>query len=43
MHGVIALLLPSILERLGIDRKTWLNNSMEFEQIYNRRFVKNVG
>ena len=39
-RGAIALHLPSILERLGIDRKTWLTNATAFEQIYNKRFAK---
>ena len=39
-RGAIALHLPPILERLGIDRKTWLNNATAFEQIYNNRFAK---
>ena len=39
-RGAIALQLPSILERLGIDRKTWLTNTTAFEQIYNKRFAK---
>lgn len=39
-RGAIALHLPPILERLGIDRKAWLNNATAFEKIYNRRFAK---
>ena len=38
--GAIALHLPSILKRLGIDRKTWLNNATTFEEIYHKRFAK---
>ncbi|WP_295873048.1 transposase [uncultured Zhongshania sp.] len=39
-RGAIALHLPPILERLGIDRKAWLNNATAFEQIYRQRFAK---
>jgi hypothetical protein len=39
-RGSIPLNLPPILERLGIDRKSWLNNATAFEQIYNKRFAK---
>jgi hypothetical protein len=39
-RGAITLKLPPILERLGIDKKTWLNNATSFEQIYNKRFAK---
>jgi hypothetical protein len=39
-RGAIALHLPSSLERLAIDRKTWLTNATAFEQIYNKRFAK---
>jgi hypothetical protein len=38
--GVIALHLPPIVERLGVDRKTWLNSVTAFEKIYNTRFAK---
>ena len=39
-RGAIALDLPPILERLGIDRKVWLNNATAFEKIYRQRFAK---
>jgi REP element-mobilizing transposase RayT len=39
-RGAIALSMPPILDRLGINRKTWLNNATAFEQIYNKRFAK---
>ncbi|MBU1833050.1 MAG: transposase [Gammaproteobacteria bacterium] len=39
-RGAIALHLPPILERLGIDQKTWPNNATAFEQIYRQRFAK---
>ena len=39
-RGSIALHLPPILERLGIDQKAWLNNATAFEQIYRQRFAK---
>jgi hypothetical protein len=37
-RGAIPLHLPSILERLGVDRKTWLYNATNFEKIYHQRF-----
>ncbi|WP_101758156.1 transposase [Oceanicoccus sp. KOV_DT_Chl] len=39
-RGAIALHLPPILERLGIERKTWLINATAFEKIYHKRFAK---
>ena len=39
-RGAIATELPPILERLAIDRNTWLNNATAFEQVYNKRFAK---
>ena len=42
-RGAIALNLPSIIDRLGIDRKSWLNNATAFEQIYSKRFAKKRG
>jgi REP element-mobilizing transposase RayT len=39
-RGAIAMGLPPILERLGIDRKVWLNNATAFEKIYRQRFAK---
>ena len=39
-RGAIALHLPPILERLGINRKTWLNNATAFEKNYNQCFAK---
>ncbi|MDF1692494.1 MAG: transposase [Zhongshania sp.] len=38
--GAIALHLPKIIERLGIDRKTWLNNVTAFEKNYRQHFSK---
>jgi hypothetical protein len=37
-RGAIQLHLPPILDRLGIDRKTWINNATNFEKIYHQRF-----
>jgi hypothetical protein len=37
-RGAIALHLPPILNRIGIDGKTWLTNSSQFEKIYHRHF-----
>ena len=39
-RGAIALHLPPILERLGIDQKTWLDNATAFEKVYKKRFAK---
>ena len=39
-RGAIASNLPPILERLGINQKTWLNNATAFEQIYRQRFAR---
>jgi len=39
-RGAIMQNLPPILERIGIDRKTWLNSATKFEQIYRQRFAK---
>ena len=39
-RGAIALHLPPILERLGLDQKTWLNNATSFEAIYQKRFSR---
>ena len=39
-RGAIALHLPPILECLGIDQKTWLNNTTTFEAIYQQRFAR---
>lgn len=39
-RGAIALHLPPILDRLKIERKTWLNNVSAFEKIYKKRFAK---
>jgi hypothetical protein len=39
-RGVIALNLPPILDRLGIDQTSWLKNATAFEQIYTKRFAK---
>ena len=39
-RGAIAQNLPPILDRLGIDQKTWLNNATAFEQIHRQRFAK---
>jgi hypothetical protein len=37
-RGAIPLHLPPILNRLGVDRKTWINNATNFEKIYHQRF-----
>ena len=37
-RGAIPLHLSPILDRLGIDRKAWLNNATNFEKIYHQRF-----
>ena len=37
-RGAIPLHLSPILDRLGIDRKTWINNATNFEKIYHQRF-----
>ncbi|WP_101757229.1 transposase [Oceanicoccus sp. KOV_DT_Chl] len=39
-RGAIAPQLPLILQRLGINRNTWLNNATAFEQIHHKRFAK---
>jgi REP element-mobilizing transposase RayT len=39
-RGAIPLHLPPILDRLGIDRKTWLANVTGFEKVYQKRFAK---
>jgi REP element-mobilizing transposase RayT len=39
-RGAIATELPAILERLAIDRNTWLKSATAFEQVYNKRFAK---
>jgi REP element-mobilizing transposase RayT len=39
-RGAITLHLSPILERLGVDQKTWLNNSTSFEAIYHKRFAR---
>jgi hypothetical protein len=39
-RGAIPLHLPPILDRLGIDRKTWLANATSFEKVYQKRFAK---
>ena len=39
-RGAIPLHLSPILERLGLDRKTWLTNATAFEHIYKKRFAK---
>ncbi len=38
-RGAIPLNLPPILERLCLDRKTWLQNSTQFEGLYRARFL----
>ena len=38
-RGAIDIKLPPILERLCVDRETWLENSMEFEKRYCSRFL----
>ncbi len=39
-RGAIPLHLPPILERLGIERRTWLEQCTQFERLYNKRFAK---
>ncbi len=39
-RGAIPLNLPPIPERLGTDRKTWLAQCTQFEQLYRQRFAK---
>ncbi|MBX2859470.1 MAG: transposase [Cellvibrionaceae bacterium] len=39
-RGAIATHLPPILQRLNIDRKTWLNNATGFEKNYQTRFSR---
>ncbi len=39
-RGFIPDSLPPILTRLGIEEKTWLENSSQFERRYRRRFQK---
>jgi hypothetical protein len=39
-RGAIPLHLPPILDRLGIDRKTWIANVTGFEKVYQKRFAK---
>lgn len=39
-RGAIASHLPPILNRLGIDHKTWISNATAFEQLYGKRFAK---
>lgn len=39
-QGAIVLYLSPILERLGIDRQTWLTNATAFEEIYKKRFAR---
>ncbi len=38
-RGAIELSLPPILNRLCLDRATWLQNSTQFEQRYRARFL----
>ena len=37
-RGAIPIHLSPILDRIGIDRKTWLNNRGQFEKIYHQLF-----
>ena len=39
-RGAISETLPPILQRIGIDSKTWLKNSTAFESIYHSKFAK---
>ena len=39
-RGAIPAQLPPILQRLNIDRKTWLNNATCFEKNYQARFSR---
>jgi len=38
-RAAIPLNLPSILERLCLDRKTWLDGAINFEKCYRSRFL----
>ncbi len=37
-RGAIPLHLPLILDRLDIDRKTWISSATNFEKVYHQRF-----
>ncbi len=38
-RGAIDINLPPILERLCLDRQTWLQNATQFEKLYCSRFL----
>ena len=38
-RGAIALNTPPILERLCLERKTWLDGAINFEKRYRSRFL----
>jgi REP element-mobilizing transposase RayT len=39
-RGAIPINLPPILERLSINRQQWLQQSQQFEKLYNTQFAK---
>ncbi|MBV1880408.1 MAG: hypothetical protein KUG82_02185 [Pseudomonadales bacterium] len=39
-RGAIPINIPSILQRIQLDKTSWLRNATEFEKIYARRFGK---
>ncbi len=39
-RGAISAHLPSILHRLNLDEKSWLNNATQFEQTFYRKFAR---
>jgi hypothetical protein len=39
---VVAVNLPTILERLSINRQQWLQQSQQFEKLYASRFAKTL-
>ncbi len=39
-RGAISENQPPILQRIGIDSKTWLKNSTAFESLYYSKFAK---
>ena len=39
-RGAIPAHLPSILQRLNLDGKSWVNNATQFEQMFYRKFSR---
>ena len=39
-RGVIPINLPSILQRIQVDKSSWLRNATQFESIYASQFSK---